>query len=424
MSVHQLHAASLPVERVAVARGAVTEAASVPADAIAGEELAGLVSELAGLEAQVAALKLDLVAEADRRNLAEDTAAADTGAWAAGLTGTTRGVMSGGLWLARLLRERYHATRVAFATGRINEAQMRVIVRAAETLPDAVSDGQREVAETDLVAKAVAGTRPDRLRQAARRMLEKVDHAWAERHEADQLAAEESRAEAETWLALHDNGDGTFSGRFTIPELHGQLLRTYLERLTAPRRLSRNKVGELVTDPTLPGQGPTLSWTEKLGLGFTELLEHLPTHGFGPVGAQLLIHLDHDRLRDGLGAARLDTGQRLSVGATRRLACNAGLIPAVLGGDSEILDLGRTRRLHTTSQRRALSIHHESCAAEGCQRPFAWCDIHHPHPWADGGETNLANAIPLCGHHHRRAHDSRYTLRYLTSGEVRYRRRR
>jgi len=263
MSVHQLHAASLPVERVAVARGAVTEAASVPADAIAGEELAGLVSELAGLEAQVTALKLDLVAEADRRNLAEDTAAADTGAWAAGLTGTTRGVMSGGLWLARLLRERYHATRVAFATGRINEAQMRVIVRAAETLPDAVSDGQREVAETDLVAKAVAGTRPDRLRQAARRMLEKVDHAWAERHEADQLAAEESRAEAETWLALHDNGDGTFSGRFTIPELHGQLLRTYLERLTAPRRLSRNKVGDLVTDPTLPGQGPTLSWTEK-----------------------------------------------------------------------------------------------------------------------------------------------------------------
>ena len=64
------------------------------------------------------------------------------------------------------------------------------------------------------------------------------------------------------------------------------------------------------------------------------------------------------------------------------------------------------------------------CAAEGCERPFAWCDIHHPHAWSQGGATDLGNGIPLCGWHHRRAHDARYDLTRLASGEVRYRRRR
>ena len=138
----------------------------------------------------------------------------------------------------------------------------------------------------------------------------------------------------------------------------------------------------------------------------------------------LLVHLDHRRLLDGLASARLDTGTRISVGEARRLACDAGTLPAVLGGRSVPLDLGRERRLHSTAQRRALSVLHDTCAAEGCERPFAWCDIHHPHAWSRGGATDLGNALPLCGWHDRRAHDARYDLTRLASGEVRYRRRR
>jgi hypothetical protein len=120
----------------------------------------------------------------------------------------------------------------------------------------------------------------------------------------------------------------------------------------------------------------------------------------------------------------MDTGTRISVSETRRLACHSGIVPLVLGGDSQVLDHGRERRLHTTAQRRALSAVHQTCAAEGCERPFAWSEIHHPHAWVEGGLTDLTNAIPLCGHHHRRAHDPRFTVRILPSGEARYRRRR
>jgi hypothetical protein len=166
-----------------------------------------------------------------------------------------------------------------------------------------------------------------------------------------------------------------------------------------------------------------LNYTERLGAAFVELLEHLPTRGHGTNGTTVMVHIEHAHLVDELGSARLDTGVRVSPGQARRLACNAGILPAVLGGRSEVLDLGRRRRLHTEAQRRALSVHHDSCAAEGCERPFAWCEIHHPLAWAAGGGTSLANAIPLCGHHHRRAHDDRFRITTLASAEVRFVRR-
>ena len=360
-------------------------------------------------------------------------------AWAASLTGTTRAAVAGGLWLARLLSEKYVATRDALADGAINEAQARVVVRAAERLPAGVDDETRTAAEAGLVVKAVNGMDARRLRQAARRMLDAVAvevareeadrlRRMADQHEATLLAEEEARAEVETWLSLGDNGDGTWSGRFTIPELHGQILRAALEHLTSPRRLTRNRAGDTVHDHSVQGvEDGGLSWTERMGLGLTELIEHLPTEadgGFARSAVTLLVHVDHQHLLDGLASARLDTGVHLSAGTARRLACNAGIVPTVLGGASQVLDLGRERRLHSTAQRRALSVRHDTCAAEGCERPFAWCDIHHPHAWGEGGRTDLDNALPLCGFHHRRAHDGSFDLQRLPTGEVRYRRRR
>lgn len=431
MSISQLRPGDgrLALAELAAARGSVRRALQVPATALSVDELTDGIQGVAVLKAQVAALELTLAAEADRRRVAQSVGATGTDAWLAQLTGGTRAAAAGGVWLARRLEETYHATREALADGGINEAQARVIVRAAEQLPDDVTPEQRTAAEAGLVVKAVNGMDARRLRQAGRRMLEVVSAEMADRHEAAQLEGEERRAEIETWLTLGDNGDGTWSGRFVIPELHGHMLRAALERLTSPRRLARNDAGDVVQDDTMT-TGDRLSLSEQMGLGLTELIEHLPSSPDGKDGGflrnavTLLVHVDQRRLVDGLAAARLDTGTKISVGEARRLACDAGILPAVLGGRSVPLDLGRERRLHSTAQRRALSVLHDTCAAEGCERPFAWCDIHHPHAWAQGGATDLGNGIPLCGWHHRRAHDARYDLTRLASGEVRYRRRR
>ena len=97
MTVTQLRP-SVVTEEVARARAAVEAAAEVPMGSLDSCEVKHALAELAMLESQVTSLKLAVLAEADRRDAGEETGAADTAAWAAKLTGSTRGVMSGGSW--------------------------------------------------------------------------------------------------------------------------------------------------------------------------------------------------------------------------------------------------------------------------------------------------------------------------------------
>jgi len=127
-----------------------------------------------------------------------------------------------------------------------------------------------------------------------------------------------------------------------------------------------------------------------------------------------------DHLRGRLKTAGLDSGEVISSGEARRLACGAGLIPAVLGGDSRPLDLGHSRRLFSEAQRVALGVAFKTCAADGCQRPYAWCELHHRQPWAHGGRTDLADALPLCHFHHQRIHDPGYHHCTLPDGTIRF----
>jgi hypothetical protein len=430
-----VHAFPSPVitPTIGDARALLSTGAALGTGLLSDEETAAAVGELAGLESQAAAWRLGLTAEADTRKLAEQEAATDTDSWAAALTGDTREAANGGLLIARLLREKYAATREAFAAGRLRLDQVRVIVFAAEKIPSWATPKEVATAEEWLVAKATGDAnrngRPQnakRLRQTARRMCKVVSKELADAHEAAMLSKESRRAENETWMNLRDNGDGTYSGRFVIPELHGKLLKAHLDRLSSPKRWTRDKHGNLVEDPTLPGTGPGLNWSEHLGAAFCETIEHLPVAGHtGGNGVTMVVKVDLDHLITGLGGATLDEGVRISTSEARRLACEAAIIPAVLGGDSVPLDLGRKLRLHNYYQRLALALTHDTCAVTGCDRPFAWCDIHHhKKSWAAGGNTDLDNGLPLCGYHHNRAHDDQFDLRQTPDGDWRFHRRR
>jgi hypothetical protein len=141
----------------------------------------------------------------------------------------------------------------------------------------------------------------------------------------------------------------------------------------------------------------------------------------------VVVLLDYEKLLTGLGTAKLDTGEHLSAGLARRLACQAGIIPAVyqhvLGGRSMVLDLGRTRRFHTTSQRIALTIEQGGCTTETCDRPAAWCETHHDNQtWAHGGGTSLRHGRLLCAFHHHKAHHPDYHTEPLPNGQIRFHR--
>lgn len=100
----------------------------------------------------------------------------------------------------------------------------------------------------------------------------------------------------------------------------------------------------------------------------------------------------------------------IPIDTIRRIACEAKIIPVVLGSDGVVLDMGRSSRLATRHQRRALESMHATCAIPECHVPVAQCQPHHIAFWNIGGATDMANLIPLCSEHHRCAHEGGWKL--------------
>lgn len=388
-------------------------------DRLDGAGQAALLRGLGRAEARIAALRSRLLARAERSSTAARAGAASTGQWAAKVANADAVVAQRQVALAQGL-ERRSATQVALSAGSISAEHAAVIVQADRNLPTSVTARQRDVVEAALVAKAERLT-PTALRRAARRALEAVekDPAIVDAHENELVLNEEERARAKTRFTMHDNGDGTVSGAFTVPSAQGSLLKKIVDTITAPRRGRLGATAAQVGD-----REARTDWDRARGEALVELIEHLPTdHLHSKTAATVVITASDDVLRGALKSVGLDTGESLSAGEVRRLVCNASLIPAVMGGQSLPLDLGRSSRLYSEAQRIALGLVHQTCAADGCDRPFAWCELHHLHEWALGGRTDLANAVPLCHFHHQRIHDHRYRHARAKGGSIVFTRR-
>lgn len=100
----------------------------------------------------------------------------------------------------------------------------------------------------------------------------------------------------------------------------------------------------------------------------------------------------------------------MPVSAVRRLACDAAVTPIGVDENGVPLNVGRTRRLATPAQRRALAARDHGCAFPHCDRPPAWCIAHHVLHWVDGGRTDLTNLVFLCPEHHRSVHHHGWTV--------------
>ncbi len=389
---------------------------------LAGADPDATLVELDRAVRRLEAVRLSVVAAADGARVADRTGLADTSSWLARRTHTGAARAASDVRLATALNASETPSRPAsqaLSDGMLSPEHARVIVRATDQLPAGLTPEQVTRVEQDLVQKAQT-LAPDQLRRAARRALTTVepDQSVVDAHEDGLLREEETDAYARARLSLHDNADGTVTGHFTVPTAQGHLLRKLLHSMTAPRRA---RLGATQTQA-----GPReacADWDRARGEAFCELLDHLPTDRLhGKVAATVIVTITEDTLRGALKAAHLDTGTDLSSGEARRLACGAGILPAVLGGASQPLDLGRTSRLFTEAQRTALATIHDTCAADGCQRPFSWCELHHRQPWSHGGSTDFADAVPLCGFHHRRIHDPHYQHHYGPEGVAFHRR--
>lgn len=139
-----------------------------------------------------------------------------------------------------------------------------------------------------------------------------------------------------------------------------------------------------------------------------------------PGGAPTVVHVSVTLADLLAGLASVDVGRGsgtvmgsragqtiLAPSVVRQMACDADLIPVVLGADGEIADLGRATRLFTLGQRRFLWHRDGQCTFPGCTAPAAWTQAHHVVHWVDGGPSDLSNAALLCQRHHTQVHDQR-----------------
>ncbi|MGZ6745089.1 MAG: DUF222 domain-containing protein, partial [Nocardioides sp.] len=247
-------------------------------------------------------------------------------------------------------------------------------------------------------------------------ILEVVDPERADAEEEKQLRKDEAKAAQTMRFTMSDDGHGRVHGRFTLPTAQGAMLKKILLGFAAPKHIASvdGTVGERLPNPL------------RMGRAFAEIIERYPSDKLpasGGVNATVVVTMSLETLLGADRAATLDTGEKITAGQARRLACEAGIIPAVLGGRSQVLDLGRKRRFYSESQRIALAVEQGGCTADGCDWPPGLCHAHHDVRWADGGPTDKRHGRLLCPKHHARAHDPAYTMAKLPGGKVAFTRR-
>ena len=175
--------------------------------------------------------------------------------------------------------------------------------------------------------------------------------------------------------------------------------------LRSPARRYGDAFAELLTG-VLDGGGLPTEGGERPHVTVTVALETLQRRLGDARDADLLGSL----------AAELGTGAALSAEAARRVACDARVLPVVLGQAGEPLDVGRASYTVPAGLRRALVARDRGCAFPGCDRPPTWCHAHHITHWSHGGATALGNLVLLCAHHHRVVHHQEWDVRIGEDG--------
>jgi hypothetical protein len=413
--------------------GALDELAAISPEFRATDEKQEVLVGLSRFIARAQAEQLCVLASAG--DVAEATGDRPTATWLATQTRDAHGRLRRDAALAVALDQRWIQTAAAFAAGELNLAQARVIAEALDALPKDLGDDLRVKAEAHLVAEA-AQFGPRDLAALGGRVLEVIAPDLAEQSEYQRLLAAERRASAATRLVMRPRGDGSADLHARVPDQVLGRLRAYLNAFTAPRRRHLHDTVETPFGPLTPpaeDEFANLPIARQRGEAFVALLENIPTKHLprhGGTATSVMVTIDYDTLVADLtaagiaaGIAETSTGHRITAGQARRLACQADILPAVLGGNSEILDLGRESRLFKPPQRKAMNARDKTCTTIGCSVPAEFCEAHHEVPWSEGGNTDLKDGKLLCPFHHHRAHDPAWNVNHHPNGKTSFTRR-
>ena len=373
--------------------------------AVDDDALTASVAVLHRVETMVAAEKLRRLAEVDARK-AYRGRAVSTADWAASRLGMTRWEAKTAAATAAALAE-LPATAAKLADGHIGVGHAQVAARALDDLHRSAhataADGAAEADEpAEDADTAGAGEPAERAAaaaeaaEAARAGLDALvaEHAgsedrsrlrrrlddWHARNHHQVLADRQRRAFAHrhAWLGVDPaDGDGMLRLEARLDAVGGATVRAALEPLARPSQAD---------DPRSGGQ--------RLADALVALADMALDHGDLPQTAvarpHVLLITTPDALHgtDGADPSRLDGVGPVSSDTARQVCCDADTTPITIR-NSQILDVGRTRRTPTAAQRKAVIARDRTCT--GCGAPANRCHIHHIRWWRHHGTTNLDN---------------------------------
>ncbi len=354
---------------------ALEDLAATP-QAVLGNDLVEIRRAIDRLEAEW----LRRLAVFDRRGVGDEVLS--TQCWVRRHCGLTPGAARERVSVARRLGE-LPETQAAFAAGEIGYAHVRQISAATRDVDSEVmAQGEPILVE--------AARNLD-----ARRLGTVIAH-W--HHTVDPgafiVAANESHERRRFDISETFEGMTVFDGEAYGDD--GALVRTAIDAYSKP----------------LPGdmRTPTQRRADALVEVSRQALDRSDAPRGGGERPHLNVHVQLETLekRAGAEAADLDWGGVISGETARRLACDAGVSRIITDRASEPLDVGRRTRTIPAALRRAVVARDRHCVAAGCDRPPAWCEIHHRKHWLDGGTTALSNLELRCHLHHRDEHEGQW----------------
>lgn len=349
------------------------------------------------------ALATTLVGEAEQVKASERAAGTPLSSWLSGHETLSRKEAGGVIAQARSLASHPEVSQAASA-GRLGTSQTRAITKVLDGLGPQLDDTQQVAAEQVMIDLAQT-LDAEQLARSAKKVLAEVAPADADELLETRLQREvEAAHRARSLRFWFDGASVRFDG--SLPRLEAE---AWLAQLDAH--------GEHLRRTAVEARDPLLEFTtsDQRRADALIALIHAGAHSEpapGVGGARVLVKLSYDELLAGAaGAGVVGEEQNLSAGELRRVCCDAELIPVVLGGASEALDVGRGSRLVTPAIRTALTARDEGCAFPGCRTRPNRCEAHHIQPWWAGGETSLSNLVLLCHHHHGLVEPAKYGLR-------------
>ncbi len=357
-------------------------------------EVGQLVVAVERLARRASAAQVSVLAQADRSGIADQTGASSTAVWLHNVTDLPVGVGRTRLALHHALANR-PVVGAAFRAGDIGCEAATAVCAAIDTLPGGVPAALHTEIEVLLVDIA----RDEGTKVVVQRAMEIAD-----RFDPDEFEHQEAGNRNQRWLKLIRQHDGSVKMRGILDKESAALALAVLDPLAAPL-------------PTVDGVPDTRLPERRNADAFLQLCQ-LATPSLPDVRGErphMFVTTTLESLQRKIGSAlgSLEGGHLISKGALRRVACDANIIPVVLGSAGQPLDVGRSTRIVPQGLRRALIVRDGGCAFPGCDRPPSWCDAHHIDHWADGGPTSLCNLALLCVHHHDRVHRDGWIIKII-----------